>query len=176
MMASRGHAAAAAGGTAWRRMGEGDLPAVGAIAARVHPDYPEDDAIFAERLRLYPAGCRVLDLDGRAAGYALSHPWVSGPPRLNTLLGALPAAPVTLYIHDVALLPAARGCGAAPRLLGQLAELARTAGLTSLSLVAVNGSAAFWERQGFGLVRDPAVEQELRSYDPAPCFMARSVP
>lgn len=157
-------------------MEEGDLPAVGAIAARVHPDYPEDDAIFAERLRLYSAGCLMLELNGRAAGYALSHPWVFAPPRLNTLLGALPTVPATLYIHDVALLPAARGRGAASRLLGRLAELARSAGLASLSLVAVSGSAAFWERQGFGVVRDPALERELRSYNPAPCFMARSLP
>lgn len=148
----------------------------GAIAARVHPDHPEDGAVLAERLRLYPAGCRMLELDGRAAGYALSHPWVFGAPRLNTLLGALPAAPVTPYLHDIALLPAARGGGAASQLLVQLAELARIAGLPGLSLVAVNGSAAFRERQGFGVVRDPALKQELRSYNPAPCFTARSLP
>ena len=141
-------------------MGQGDLPAVSAIAALVHPDYPEDGAVFAERLRLYPAGCRMLEFGGWAAGYAISHPWVFGrPPRLNTLLGALPADPATLYLHDVALLAAARGAGAASRLLGQLAELARITGLPSLSLVAVNGSAAFWGRQGFGVVQDPALER-----------------
>lgn len=177
MTAGRMHEASAVGGTAWRSMGKGDLPAVGAIAARVHPAYPEDVAVFAERLRLYPAGCRTLDLDGRAAGYALSHPWVFGrPPQLNTLLGALPAAPATLHLHDVALLPSARGAGAASRLLGQLAELACASGLTGLSLVAVNGSAAFWERRGFEVVRDPALERELRGYDPAACLMARSLP
>lgn len=68
-----------------------------------------------ERFRLYPAGCRMLELDGGAAGYALSHPWVFGAPRLNTLLGTLPAPPVTLYLHNVVLLPAARSCGAASR-------------------------------------------------------------
>ncbi len=48
----------------WRAMTPGDLPAVLAIADVVHPDYPEDAAIFAERLALYPAGCRVLERDG----------------------------------------------------------------------------------------------------------------
>lgn len=101
---------------------------------------------------------------------------VFGAPRLNTLLGTLPAPPVTLYLHNVVLLPAARSCGAASRPPGQLTELARIAGLPGLSLVAVNGSAAFWERQGFSVVRDSAVKRELRSYNPAPCFMARSLP
>ena len=129
-----------------------------------------------ERFRLYPAGCRMLELDGGAAGYALSHPWVFGAPRLNTLLGTLPAPPVTLYLHNVVLLPAARSCRAASLPAGQLAELARIAGLPGLSPVAVNGSAAFWERQDFSVVRDPAVKRELRSYNPAPCFMAWSLP
>ena len=88
---------------AWRRMREDDLPAVLAIAALVHPDHPEEDAVFAERLRLYPAGCRVLDLGGRAVGYALGHPWVFGsPPRLNSPRGAWPAESTTFHRHDVA--------------------------------------------------------------------------
>lgn len=157
-------------------MEENDFPAVGAIAARVHPNHPEKGAVFAERFRLYPAGCRVLDFGGRAAGYALSHPWVFGrPPRLASLLGASPAAPATLHLHGVALLPAARGAGAASRLLVHLAGLARAAGLPCLCLVAVNDSAAFWQRRGFGAVQDPASERGLRGYGPAACFMARSV-
>ena len=177
MTSERMHEASAPGEAVWRRMREEDLPAVCAIAARVHSGYPEEDVVFAERLRLYPAGCRILELDGLAAGYALSHPWVLGrPPRLNSLLGGLPTDPATLHLHDVALLPAARGVGAASRLIGRLAELARAAGLSHLSLVAVNDSAAFWESQGFGVVRDPALERELHGYGPAACFMVRSLP
>jgi hypothetical protein len=43
----------------WRAMAAADLPAVNALAERIHPSFPEDAAIFAERLRLYPDGCRV---------------------------------------------------------------------------------------------------------------------
>ena len=64
---------------AWRRMAPADLPAVMEIAAVVHPDYPEDEAVFAERLRLAPSGCHVLaDLAGALLGYLVSHPWPAG--------------------------------------------------------------------------------------------------
>ncbi|NEW95116.1 GNAT family N-acetyltransferase, partial [Rhodopseudomonas sp. BR0M22] len=43
----------------WRGMTPADLPAVDAIAAVVHAAYPEDAAVFAERLALHPDGCLV---------------------------------------------------------------------------------------------------------------------
>lgn len=154
-----------------------DLSTVGAMAARVHPAYPEGDAVFAERLRLYPQGCRILEAGGRIADDAISHPWVSGPPpRLNSLLGGLPARPTTLLLHDVALPPAARGAGAACRLLDDPVGLARAAGLSGLCSVAVNGSAAFRARRGFRAVQNPASERELRGYDPAALLVRRDAP
>ncbi|MCS6760078.1 MAG: GNAT family N-acetyltransferase, partial [Candidatus Devosia euplotis] len=59
----------------WRPLTALDLPTVEAIAALVHPDFPEDAAVFAERQWLYPDGTYLLELDGGAAGYVLSHPW-----------------------------------------------------------------------------------------------------
>ena len=93
--------------TGWRRMAPADLPAVMAIAAVVHPDYPEDEPVFAERLRLAPEGCHVLAGEGGALqGYLVSHPWPAGAvPALNSLLGAIPPGTVNWYIHDLALLP-----------------------------------------------------------------------
>lgn len=112
-----------AGGAArWRAMAAADLAAAERIAARVHPDYPEDAAVFAERLSLFPEGCLVLvSPSGELGGYVIAHPWRLGqPPALNSLLGALPAAADTLYIHDIALLPERRGGGAAGRALERL--------------------------------------------------------
>jgi hypothetical protein len=77
-----------------------DLPALLAVADIVHPAYPEDPAVFAERLNLYPEGCLVLEQGGKAMGYAVSHPGAYGaPPALNSLLGALPDKPTTYYFH-----------------------------------------------------------------------------
>ena len=160
----------------WRPMAAADLDAVEAIAAAVHPAYPERREIPAERLRLHPAGCLVLAGDGGIAGYVVSHPWRAlDPPKLDTLLGALPASPATHYLHDLALLPAARGKGAASTVVERLVRVGREAGLPTLSLVAVNRSAPFWERHGFVAVRDPALEAALASYDDDARFMVRAL-
>lgn len=154
----------------WRAMRAGDLPAVEAVAQAIHVDYPEDDAVFAERLRLCPEGCLVLDGPAGIVGYLISHPWRLGdPPALDTLLGALPAAPDTWYIHDLALAPAARGSGAAGRVVERAVALA--AKLGSLSLISVGGSGPFWRRQGFA--EAPAPAGKLGSYGAGAAYMVR---
>lgn len=153
-----------------------DLPAVNALAIRIHPDYPEDAAVFAERLRLYAAGCRVLEGERGLVAYVVSHPWRHlEPPPLNALLGALPPQPSTFYIHDLALAPEAQGTGAAADIVALLADHASASGLSSMSLIAVNGSAGFWQRQGFEAVHDPRLDAKLRSYGDDARFMARTL-
>jgi ribosomal protein S18 acetylase RimI-like enzyme len=160
----------------WRPMALSDLPAMLAVADVVHPSYPEDAAVFEERLALFSSGCRVLEQVGHLIGYILSHPWTYGaPPALNSRLGALPTPPTTYYIHDIALLPEARGTGAANIIVQQLIELAESLGLPNLSLVAVNNSVAFWQRRGFALTLIPALEAKLRTYDEAARFMVRAI-
>lgn len=158
-------------------MQDGDLRRVAEIAAAVHPAYPEDVAVFAERLRLHPAGCHVL-ADGNDAllGYVLSHPWLFGaPPPLNALLGALPEQPTTYYLHDIALLPQARGGGFANGMARSIVYEARTAGFANVSLVAVNASGPFWEKHGFRIVDDPVLAAKLRSYDAQARLMMRDL-
>ena len=158
----------------WRALTSLDLPSLEAIAARVHPAFPEDGAVFAERLRLYPDGARLLELNGAPAGYVLSHPWRFGQlPALNALLGAMPADADTYYLHDLALLPAARGTGAAAMIVGDMLRHARAVGLPSVSLVAVNGSLPFWYKHGFRAVQAPELADKLASYDAAARLMVR---
>jgi len=154
---------------AWRPMQDADLTEVNSIADLVHPDFPESAAIPAERLRLYPAGCLVLDHDGVLLGYAISHPWHAGtPPALDILLGALPDTPAIYYIHDLALLPMARGTGAAGEAVRLMLAQTAKVGLTLVILVAVNNSVAFWQREAFAVVGPAPV-----SYGPAARLMAR---
>lgn len=158
----------------WRAMTTLDLPLVETIAAKVHPDFPEDAAIFAERQRLYPDGTRLLELDGVPAGYILSHPWrFKNLPALNALLGAIPADADTFYVHDLALLNAARGTGAAAMIVGETLRHARAAGFANVSLVAVNGSLPFWHKHGFRAVKAPELEEKLQSYEAAARFMVK---
>ncbi|QEI04468.1 GNAT family N-acetyltransferase [Pigmentiphaga aceris] len=162
----------------WRPMSLHDLPAVHAVAHAVHPSYFEGLEVFAERLLLHPAGCQVLVQTGpqnvsEVIGYVLSHPWRYGePPALNSLVDALPEFPDTFYVHDLALLPTARGTGAAAIVVSHLREHAKSCGWSRMSLVAVNESVSFWRRQGFEVVRVPGLDTRLASYDPTACFMA----
>jgi GNAT superfamily N-acetyltransferase len=158
----------------WRGLTALDLPDVEAIAAKVHPDFPEDMAVFAERQRLYPEGTRLLELDGVPAGYILSHPWrFKALPELNALLGAIPDDADTYYLHDLALLPAARGTGAAAMIVGDILRHARAAGLASVSLVAVNGSLPFWYKHGFRALKAPELDDKLNSYEAAARLMVK---
>lgn len=158
----------------WRPLLPEDLAAVEAIAGVVHPDFFEAPAIFAERQRLYPAGTHLLEIDGTPAGYVLSHPFrLNTLPALNALLGAVPEGADTYYLHDLALLPMARGTGAAGAIVGQLAGHARATGFASMSLVAVNGSRGFWERQGFAVADAPMLAGKLASYEDAARYMIR---
>lgn len=158
----------------WRPLAAAEIPAVCAIADRVHLSYPEDDAVFEERVRLYPAGCALLELDGVPAGYAVTHPWHYGqPPALNVMLGKLPEKPTTYYIHDIAMLPETRGSGAGTAIAEAVISHARETGYPNVSLVAVNASVPFWSRFGFEVVSDPALDAKLKSYDNAARFMVR---
>ncbi|QDZ12365.1 GNAT family N-acetyltransferase [Devosia ginsengisoli] len=158
----------------WRAMTTFDLPAVEAIAARVHPAFPEAMAVFAERQSLYPEGTRLLELGGVPSGYILSHPWrFKALPALNSLLGAIPPDADTYYLHDLALLPTARGTGAAAMIVGDILRHARASGFPSASLVAVNGSVPFWYKHGFREVAAPELADKLGSYEQAARLMAR---
>ena len=160
----------------WRPMTTTDLPSVLAVAAVVHPDYPEEEAVFAERLGLFAKGCLVLAGDGGLRGYVVSHPWHrAAPPALNRLLGGLPAQAGSFYIHDLALLPGAGSSGAGWTTVASLVEIAARAGLPCLSLIAIDGSSGFWRRQGFRELHDPALAAKLASYDDAARYMERDL-
>jgi ribosomal protein S18 acetylase RimI-like enzyme len=160
----------------WRRMTPRDLDAVAAVADRIHPDFPEDRAIFAERLRLFPEGCHVLADGDAVCGYVLSHPWTWGePPRLNSLLGRLPRRPTTYYLHDIALLPQGQGQRHAGAMVERLAAMAAAMALGNLSLVAVNDSTAFWKKQGFDEHGSTRLGSHLASYGAGATFMIRTL-
>lgn len=149
-----------------------DVAAVSRIAAIVHPGFFEEDFVFSERQALAPEGCWLLEGGEDGIGYILSHPWALGSiPALNSRLHTLPEAPDTFYIHDLALLPAARGTGAASKIVETLIDVAKE--FPSMSLVAVNNSIPFWSRFGFAVEDRPALAQKLLSYDEAARFMVR---
>ena len=162
----------------WEQMAAADVDAIAAVADVVHPAFPEDRAVLAERFALCPEGCFVLrqGRDGAVIGYTLTHPWAADSvPPLNTLLGRLPpeGAARVYYIHDLALLPAARGMQAGAAAVRLLEARARAAGLATMALVAVNNSGGFWRARGFAPVDSPHWQQKLASYGADAAYMTK---
>lgn len=158
----------------WRPLRAADLDALCRLAEAAHPGLPERSEVFAEKLRLFPLGCFALESRGALAGYALSHPWrrLDIPP-LDAFIGKLPAEPDCLYLHDVAVAPAARGNRAAARILARLIELARANGFSAVGLTAVSGSEGLWRGMGFDAVRDKALTRKLEDYGPGAVYMVK---
>lgn len=153
----------------WEPLTAPDIAAVAAMAGLAHPALPERAEVFAEKAALFPAGCRKLLLGGSAAGYGIAHPWtLNSIPPLDGFLGALPERPECVYIHDVVVLPPARGLGAAGLYVGYLAGLAAGMKIPALALTAVYGSGALWSRFGFRGAPAPA---GLGAYGPGAEYM-----
>lgn len=159
---------------AWRAMSGYDFAAVFTIAGKVHPGFFEAEEVLAEKFALYRNGCYLLEVSEKPAGYVLSHPWKLGTlPALNALLGAIPEDADTFYIHDLALLPLTRGLGAAGQIVAALTKHAKAMGYATMSLVAVNGSVPFWEKQGFVIEERPELADKLAAYEDAARFMVK---
>lgn len=144
-----------------------DLAHVVPLGDRLFPDHPEDAARFAERLARGHDLCLTLARDdGAIAGYVVAYPWPLGlVPPLNQTLDALAAAVSAVYLHDLGVSPEAAGAGYAGAGLALLRERARSAGYATIALVAVNGSARFWETRGFAArPMDEAMATKLASY------------
>ncbi|WP_165323382.1 GNAT family N-acetyltransferase [Rhizorhabdus phycosphaerae] len=154
----------------WRAMERQDIDAVVHIADHVHMAFPERPEVIAEKFALYPEGCLILDGSQHAIGYVLAHPWHRAtPPKLDHLLGAIPEGADTYYLHDLALLPEARGSGAGAAAVDRVVAQARRGGFRDISLIAVGDSVPFWTSRGFA----PATDGPDRPYGPASLFMRR---
>lgn len=161
----------------WRPMRTADLTKTNRIADIVHPNYPEDPAVQRDRLALFPDGCWVAESEGAMVGYCVAHAGLrQRPPALDSLLGSLPPGADCLYMHDVALLPAARGTGLGRAIVPIMTEVARRHGFPVIALTSVNDSQDFWARQGFRqIVPDAVLAAKLATYDADAIYMEMAV-
>ncbi len=160
----------------WRPAHASDLAAISAIAACIHPDLFERPDVFAEKMQLCPDGCRVLAAAERIVGYGLAHPWKQHQiPPLDGFLARLPDDADCLYVHDVAVLPDARG-GVARAYIATIEQLARSSGIAALALVSVYATRPLWERLGFRPVTtDTKLRAKLASYGDGATYMLRDL-
>ncbi|WFU28251.1 GNAT family N-acetyltransferase [Bradyrhizobium sp. CB1717] len=160
----------------WRPARASDLPAISAIAARIHPDLPERPEVFAEKMRLCRDGCRALIADDETVGYGLAHPWKRHRiPPLDAFLELIPVDADCIYVHDVAVLPDFRG-GASRAYVADIEKLARASGIAALALVSVYATRPLWERFGFRPVSaDAELRAKLASYGNGATYMLRDL-
>jgi ribosomal protein S18 acetylase RimI-like enzyme len=159
----------------WRPARAADAAAIGALSRALVSAPPERDEVFAERIALCPAGCRVYGAGEAVAGYVISHPWPrSAPPALGALVGALPPDSDSWFIHDLALAPEARGAGVVASVLEELEAAAQ--GFPAMSLVAVEAAADYWRRRGYVDRSTPVMAAKLAGYGPGALYMERDLP
>lgn len=157
-----------------------DLPHVLALQhSCYHPDFHEPLSAFDSKLSASPETCWVV-AEGPASiqAYLVCLPMAGeNYPLLHAPDWQPPAQADELYVHDMAISPALRGRGTARRLLIQAMAHAEDLGLPRLSLIAVQGSVAFWGHLGF--TARPATSaplvRKLASFGGDATLMSRSV-
>lgn len=155
----------------WVKMTAADLAAVQALAEHVHPSLPEDDAVLAQRLRVFPEGCLVLRVGSKVEGYAFSHPIPANqPPALNTAPETIAEVAKTFYIHDFVVAPSQRGTGQAAKGVEILLGLGKA--YDDAALISVYGTTGFWQKFGFRPAAGLPAEK-LESYGQGSVFMER---
>lgn len=125
----------------------------------------EDIDILKIKADVSPETCFVcMDDEQQVLGYVLAHPWESEqPPCINQDISdseevVTPEQASTLYIHDLAISPQARGAGVAQALIENLLEQAQSFNIDTISLVAVQGMAGFWSKYGFKSMKSDSTD------------------
>jgi GNAT superfamily N-acetyltransferase len=142
-------------------------------------EFLESKAIFAQRL-----ACRHHCSIGVAYAHQaqtsllayLAAYW-SSPGKITPLNGPFTPPVVgeqVLYLHDMSVLPELAGQGIASHLVQHVFQQARERGVRQAALVSVQGSQAYWERQGFSVtnVNDAQQFKHLQSYGEGACYMS----
>lgn len=79
-----------------------------------------------------------------------------------------------MFLHDLALAPAARGLRIGERLVAAALDAARRNGLIEAELIAVEGAADYWHRVGFvEATMTPALAAKVAGYGEAARWMRR---
>ena len=158
-----------------------DLPHVLALQHTCyHPDFHEPLSAFESKLSASPETSWVIATSQASIqAYLVCLPIADeNYPLLHAPDWQLPARADELYVHDMAISPALRGQGASRRLLVQAMAHAERRGLPRLSLIAVQGSVAFWGHLGFAArhATSAALLQKLASFGGDATLMSQRLP
>jgi len=160
-----------------RSLERADLPAALTIQKASYPAFLiEEETAFASRLDLPSSYSLAATWDGVLVAYLLAHGWrAQSPPPVGAVLRA-PEQSEVLFIHDLAVSPAARGSGAGRRLVEHAFQLAAADGLNVAELIAVEGAAAYWRTLGFAVTEaSPELAAKVAAYGASADWMTRAI-
>ncbi|MEC4723725.1 GNAT family N-acetyltransferase [Noviherbaspirillum sp. CPCC 100848] len=159
-------------------MTQADVPEVMRVQAGCyHPSMLESEGAIRARLKTVPDLSWVAQANGRISAYLVAY-----RSRLGKL-GALGAPfnvapdPDTLYLHDLAVDTACKGQGMGPLLVRMALDRACSESLAYSSLISVQSSRDFWERQGYSIWRrlDARQADQLRTYPGQAWYMVNTL-
>ncbi len=150
-----------------------DWPSILHIQSLAYPaDFLESEMNLRAKHMMGARFCQVMELQDQIHAYCLAHPWPTGeaPNLFSSQIETRHAD--NLFLHDMAVNPQLGGKGYARQLFNWLLSTARAAGMTSISLAAVQGSAPFWTHLGFTV----SVDYQLpANYGEGAVFMNHSL-
>ncbi len=159
-----------------------DIPEILRIQALCYTSIePERASAYANKLAIAP-DCAFVVEEKNAAGllaYVFALPiQLAKPPALDADDLTVPAAADSLYLHDLAIDPAARGLKLSQPLMQAFFRAAQQRQLAQASLIAIQGSQPFWQRYGFHsehpVSQQAEVQKKIRVYGDA-LYMTRQL-
>ncbi len=159
-----------------RLMQAHDIATVMQIQAACYgDDFLEAAGVLLQRLQSAGNTCWVASHQGQVHAYLAAYRSVLG--QVTPLHGAFQvgANPDTLYLHDLAVRPAASGMGLGSRLIHALLNCSSNKTLSWSALVAVQEAHEFWAKYGYSVHEpdDPLQREHLASYGPHARYMVR---
>lgn len=151
------------------------LPQALALQALVYPAFlVEPERAFASRLDVAAPYCLAAMQGDRLVAYLLAHGWPhAAPPPVGAILDPATRGD-TLFLHDLAVSPAARGTGRGRALVERAFALAAADGVLRAELIAIEGAAPFWAGLGFApAAPSPALAAKVAAYGPNAQWMER---
>ncbi|WP_396587327.1 GNAT family N-acetyltransferase [Bermanella sp. R86510] len=150
-----------------RPLQHSDISALLSIQHVCFPTLPPESAqSFEMKLEASPNTCFAYEQNTELLGYLISIPWpMTAPPSLNLQTYRPPEPCDGLYLHDLSLLPEARGTGAGQALISQFMSALEQSDYEQASLIAVQGTAPYWEKVGFEVQQpNQVITEKLKTY------------
>ncbi|QEW05400.1 GNAT family N-acetyltransferase [Nitrincola iocasae] len=160
-----------------RLMQPTDLPSVWQVQCACYSHFePETQASLGAKREASPQSCFVAEQGDILLGYVIAMPWLLGVvPALNDPSCNLPAQADCLYLHDMAIAPAAAGQGVGQRLFEAVTEAGYKLELSKLALTAIEGAKGYWQRHGFVPVALPLSAAKVAQYGGNITYMSREM-